>query len=102
MSIYKEQLEKHKAVIPILSQLIELNDKILDLQEKLVCLEYEIMPNTVKNATKEHYNEFLEKYYDQKGVLLIKYHEFLKELHPTTIETILSRQNAKLITTQTY
>jgi len=100
MSLYKTQLEGHKAVIPILSQIIELENKILDLQEKLLELEYDIvMPKTVLRATREHYKEYVEVYYTQKHLLLVKYHEFLKELHPSTLETILSRNNAKVLET---
>ena len=101
MSIYKEQLDRHKQVVPILSQIIELDNKILDLQQLLLELEYDItMPTTVKNLTKEHYSEWVETSYKNKHTLLVKYHELLKDLHPSTIETILSRQNAKVLNTQ--
>ena len=101
MSIYKEQLDRHKQVVPILSQIIELDNKILDLQQLLLELEYDIvMPTTVKNLTKEHYSEWVETNYKNKHTLLVKYHELLKDLYPSTIETILSRQNAKVLNTQ--
>ena len=43
MSLYQEQLDRHKIVIPILSQIVDLDNKILDLQGKLLELEYDIV-----------------------------------------------------------
>lgn len=99
MSLYQKQFDKHKESMPVLAQIIELDNKILDMQTKLLELEYDIiMPKTVRELTKIHYREYIENWYEAKHLLLIQYHKFLKELNPSTIETILSRNNAKVLT----